>query len=195
MSRPDFYETPKNIKPMGCSQTLGGIPKDCTFSRGGVLGVWFANSDDVTGTELTDGKITKITMAETSGGEGAATSAKFKSYAFQKNSTSYTSTLNVDDSGNKSVSTELSVAFMKMDTAKRIEVDALAVADLVAIVKDANGKYWLVGSQDTPLTSSGGTGQTGASSTDANNYQLTFAADQNGFLYEIAEAALADILD
>ncbi len=180
---------------MGCSQTLGGIPKDCSYSRGGVVGLWFANSDDVIATEFTDGKITKITMAETSSGEGTATSAKFKSYAFQKNSTSYVSTLNDDGNGNKSVSTELSVAFQKMETAKRIEVDALAVADLVSIVKDANGKYWFLGSKDTPLTSSGGTGQTGASSTDANNYQLTFTAVQNGFLYEIAEAALTDILD
>lgn len=179
---------------MGCSQTLGGIPKDCAYSSGGVRGVWFANRDDVAATELTDGIITTITMAETSGGAGAATPAKFKSYAFQKNTASFTSTLNVADNGSKYVSTELAVSFMKMDTAKRLEVDALAVADLVAIVQDANGKYWYLG-YEAPLTVTGGTAQTGASRSDDNNYQLTLTDEKNGFLYEIAEAALADILD
>ena len=179
---------------MGCPQTLSGIPKDCGYSSGGVLGVWFANSDDVTATELTDEKITTITMAETSTGEGAATPAKFKSYAFQKNSASFTSTLNVADNGSKYVSTELSVSFLKMETSKRIEIDHLVLGDLVAIVKDANGKYWYLG-YDAPVTVTGGTAQTGAARGDDNNYQLTLTDEKNGFLLEIDPAALADILD
>ena len=53
---------------------------------------------------------------------------------------------------------------------------ALAQADTIAIVKDANGLYWLVGDTDHPLGISAGEGPTGAAISDRNYYGITLAA-------------------
>lgn len=172
---------------MACSQTLGGIPADCAHSIGGILDAWIGNAADVAGKELTDEIITTLTLAE-----GAS---KLKHYSFKKGTGSMTSTLTTDPTnGVLFVTTELSLIFARMDTAKRIEMDALSAGDLVAIVKDANGKYWYLG-YDAPLTATAGTGQTGTASTDGNNYQITLSTESTTYPYEVSQAALADILD
>ena len=115
---------------MSCIQTLSGLAKDCSPSMGGIVEVYIANFGDVTAKTITDGKISAITMAS---------SATFKSYAFPKNTGSLKSTYNVADGGNKYVSSDLVLQFSRMETAKRVEITALAVSDLAIIVKDANG--------------------------------------------------------
>ena len=74
---------------MACSQTLNGIAADCQTNVGGVREVYIANYDDVTTVEIDEvsNMIKTITMADTK---------KFKKYAFKKNTSSMTSTLNVD---------------------------------------------------------------------------------------------------
>lgn len=172
---------------MSCSQTLGGIPSDCATSIGGILEAWIGNHADVVDKELTDEIITKITLAESA--------AKLKHYAFKKGTGSMTSTLTTDPTnGVRFVTTELALIFARMDTAKRIEMDALSGGDLVAIVKDANGKYWFLG-YEAPVTATAGTGQTGTASTDGNNYQITLSAESPTYPYEVAASALADIVD
>lgn len=171
---------------MSCSQTLGGIPSDCATSRGGILDAWIANHADVVKKELTDDIITTITMAET---------AKFKHYSFKKNTGSLTSTLTTEPTnGTNFVTSDLALVFGRMETAKRIEMEALSRGELVVIVKDANGKYWYLG-YDAPVTASAGTGQTGTASTDGNNYQITLQDESNTYPYEVAASALADIVD
>ena len=59
-----------------------------------------------------------------------------------------------------------------METTKRVEITALSVNDLVAIVKDANGVYWYLG-YDEPVNASAGDGQTGTARGDANRYSIT----------------------
>ncbi len=171
---------------MPCSQTLGGIPRDCYTSRGGILKVMIANQDDVLGKEETDQIITAITMAE---------SAKFKSYSFKPNTGSMTSTPTIDPAnGVNFVTTELSMIFGRMDTAKRIEMQALLTGEFVVIVQDANGKYWYLG-HDQAVTATAGSGNTGTASTDGNNYQITLTDQSETLPYEVAASALADIVD
>ena len=56
-----------------------------------------------------------------------------------------------------------------METAKRIEITALAQNELVLIVKDANGKYWLLG-KDEPVMATAGEGVTRNCERDRNGY-------------------------
>ena len=73
---------------MGCAnQTITGIEKDCSTSKGGINVVYLANYDDVTAVETSEGKITGITLAA---------SKKFLTYNFRKGTGSMSSTLNVD---------------------------------------------------------------------------------------------------
>jgi len=150
---------------MACTQTLSGLTRDCASSVGGIIEVLLANADDVTGITITSDKVTAISLAS---------SAKFHRYAIRRGNGSLNSTFTVDDtSGNKFVTSEVLMQFNRMQTQSRIEIMAMAQADLIAIVKDANGVYWLVGDTDHPLGISAGEGPTGAAISDRNYYGIT----------------------
>lgn len=163
---------------MSCAnQTITGIEKDCSTSKGGINVVYLLNYDDVTAVETSaEGKITGITV-----GEGK----KFLAYNFRKGTGSMTSTLNVDPAnGVNYVTTDLALTFLKMDTTKRIEMSALAVNELVAIVKDANGVYWYLG-MDEAIAATAGDGATGTARGDGNRYTITLQDTSSTFPYEV----------
>lgn len=171
-----------------CNQTLAGISLDCTNSLGGIKTVYIANYGDVTSIDIDDasGMITGITMTDT---------VKFKPYQFRKQTGSMTSTLNVDETaGINYVSTELALVFTKMETAKRLEMTALAKAQLAVIVKDSNNKYWYLGKDDY-VSSTAGSGNTGTAKGDSNNYSLTLTDESDTYPYEITEAAVLAVVE
>lgn len=169
---------------MPCIQTLSGLARDCSSNMGGILEVLIANADDVTGVTLSEGIISTISMA---------TTAKFKRYTFPKNTGSLTSTYNIDRaSGVQYVSSELLLQFNRMETQKRVEITALALGDLVCIVKDANGKYWYLG-KDEPVSASASDGQTGTARADANRYTITLLDESKEMPYEV-DASIVDAL-
>lgn len=171
-----------------CNQTLAGISLDCTNSLGGIKTVYIANYGDVTEIEIDEasGQITGVTMSA---------SAKFKPYQFRKQTGSMTSTLNVDETaGINYVSTELSLVFTKMETAKRLEMTALAKAQLAVIVKDSNNKYWYLGKDDY-VSSTAGSGNTGTAKGDSNNYSLTLTDESDTYPFEITEAAVLAVVE
>ena len=127
---------------MSCAQTLSGILRDCAANMGGVVEVYLANKADVTAITKTADKVTAITMREISTG----VTAMFKRYQFKPETASMTSNYQVNQAnGTAFVQTDLVMVFTRMETAKRIEVSAMAQGELIAIVKDANGLYWLLG--------------------------------------------------
>ena len=169
---------------MPCIQTLSGLARDCSSNMGGILEVLIANADDVTGVTLSEGIISTISMA---------TTAKFKRYTFPKNTGSLTSTYNIDRaSGVQYVSSELLLQFNRMETQKRVEITALALGDLVCIVKDANGKYWYLG-KDEPVSASASDGQTGTARADANRYTITLLDESKEMPYEV-DASIVEAL-
>ena len=169
---------------MSCIQTLNGLSRDCSANMGGIVEVMIVNHDDVTGVTITDGIITTISMAA---------SAKFKRYNFAKNTGSLNSTYNLDAaSGVKYVTSDLLLQFNRMETAKRVEITALAIGDLAVIVKDANGKYWYLG-KDEPVNASAGDGQTGTARGDANRYTITLQDESLEMPYEV-DSSIVDAL-
>ena len=169
---------------MPCTQTLSGLTRDCSANMGGIVEALIANFDDVTGVTITDNQITAIAMAS---------SAKFKRYAFAKNTGNLTSTYNIDPaSGIRYVTSELLLQFNRMQTQARVEITALALGDLVSIVKDANGKYWYLG-KDEPVNASAGDGQTGTARGDANRYTITLQDQSKEMPYEV-DPSIVDAL-
>lgn len=149
---------------MACAQTLSGIINDCAASMGGIVEAYIANHADVTAVDDTDGKVSGITLAS---------SAKFKKYAFPRNTGSLSSNYTIDDTtGAKFVATDLVLQFNRMETAKRIEITALAQGELAVIVKDANGAYWYLG-KDAPVKATAGDGLSGTARADRNGYSVT----------------------
>lgn len=170
-----------------CNQTLNGIILDCSNSLGGIKTIYIANYGDVTdvAVDAENGEITGLTMAD---------SAVFKPYQFRKQTGSLTSTLTVDETaGVNYVSTELSLVFTKMETAKRIELSALSIGQLAVIVEDSNGKYWYLGKDDYVSATAGG-GQTGVAKGDGNNYTLTLKDESDTYPYEIQKAAVEAVI-
>lgn len=169
---------------MSCIQTLSGLARDCAANMGGILEALIANFDDVTGVTITEGQISAIAMA---------TSAKFKRYTFAKNTGNLTSTYTLDPaSGVRYVTSDLLLQFNRMETQKRVEITALALGDLVVIVKDANGKYWYLG-KDEPVNASASDGQTGTARADANRYTITLQDESLEMPYEV-DPSIVDAL-
>lgn len=172
---------------MSCSQVLNGIAADCQTNVGGVREIYIANYSDVTTVEVdeTSNMIKTITMAET---------AKFKKYAFKKNTSSMTSTLNVDPAnGVNFVQTDLTVVFAKQETVKRMEIAKLSLGELRVIVLDANGKYWFLG-QEEFVSATSGSAETGTNRTDGNRYQIVLTDYSSSYPYEVDPTILADII-
>lgn len=166
---------------MACSQTLNGLLRDCEGSVGGIAQVLLANFDDVTGVTVSDDIITAISMAN---------SAKFKKYDFRPNTGSMTSTMlrNLEN-GSLYWQTDLVLAFSKMETVKRIEINAMAINDMVSIVKDMNGKYWYLG-KDEPIIATAGDGQTGTARADRNGYGITLQDNSRQTPFEVDESII-----
>lgn len=136
-----------------------------------------ANREEVGDITLTDDKVSAI----------ATGTGKFKRYLFARNTGSMTSTYNISpENGTKYVSTDVVLVFNRMETAKRVEMSALAQNDLVLIVKDANGKYWLLG-KDEPVNATAGDGQSGTARADRNGYSITLQDNSPELPYEVDE--------
>lgn len=149
---------------MACSQTLSGIIRDCAPNMGGILEVYIANKADVASVTKAQDKVTAISMAD---------SAKFKRFQFKPNTSSLSSNYQVNQENSTTfVQSDLVLVFNRMETAKRIEISALAQGELTAIVKDANGLYWLLGEYE-PMVISAGDGLTGTARADRNGYSIT----------------------
>lgn len=172
---------------MSCSQVLNGIAADCQTNVGGIREIYIANYDDVSAVTLdeTSNMIKTITMVDT---------AKFKKYAFKKNTSSMTSTLNVDPAnGINFVQTDLSLVFAKQETVKRMEIAKLSLGELRVIVLDANGKYWFLGKEEF-VSATAGTAETGTNRTDGNKYTITLSDYSASYPYEVDPTIVADLI-
>ena len=172
---------------MSCSQVLNGIAADCQTNVGGIREIYIANYDDVSAVTLdeTSNMIKTITMVDT---------AKFKKYAFKKNTSSMTSTLNVDPAnGINFVQTDLALVFAKQETVKRMEIAKLSLGELRVIVLDANGKYWFLGKEEF-VSATAGTAETGTNRTDGNKYTITLSDYSASYPYEVDPTIIADLI-
>ena len=172
---------------MACTQSLSGIAASCETNTGGIREVYICNYTDVEDFEVdsTTNMIDTMTMAS---------SAKFKKYLFKKNTSSMTSTLNVDPtSGINFVQTDLALVFAKQDTTKRLEIAKLSLGELRVIVLDANGKYWFLGAEEF-VAATAATGETGTNRTDGNRYTITLTDYSSSYPYEVDSTLISSIV-
>lgn len=178
---------------MACNSiTLKGIGLGCKDNMGGIKEVYLIKTDEVLGVTLgpdpvskeADAIITAIELAE---------GASFKTYKFRKGTSQMTSTMTTDEAaGTLSFQTDLALQFTKMETSKRLEIMAMCMDSMKAIVLDSNGKYWFLG-KDFPISASAGTGQTGTNFGDFGGYNVTLTDNSKELPFEITAEAIADI--
>jgi hypothetical protein len=152
---------------------------------GGIVEALAINKEYITEISTEEGVVTAITLAE---------AEKFKAYHFARNTGSMTSTYTLDPaSGVRYVTTDLVLQFNRMETAKRVEITALAQNELVLIIKDANGKYWLLG-KDEPVMATAGEGVSGTARSDRNGYSITLQDTSLEMPYEVEADVVAGLL-
>lgn len=178
---------------MSCS-TLKGINFSlCEPSMGGIVRLYLCNADEVsaitigTASTLSDEGITAITMSG---------SSKFQEFTIRKNTSSFTSTMEKQDNGSVNISTVLSFVMPRMDSAKRAAMQSLLMAEAFGLVKDANGKYWFLGSLETDsyLENTSGSAETGVQRSDANQYTVELTVNTNEYPYEVTEDAVSSVI-
>lgn len=152
---------------------------------GGILEAYFANKEDVKEVTIAEEQVSAITMED---------GKKFTKFQFARNTGSMSSTYTKDPTtGVNYVTTELNLVFNRMETTKRVAIAALAQNDLVAIVKDANNKYWYLGFNE-PVTATTGDGVTGTARGDRNGYSVTLQDNSHEMPYEVNPDIIAALV-
>lgn len=171
------------------TQTLSDIAVDCTSNVGGVSVVAIRNRADIEAITVTDDAVSAITLAS---GDDVPNDAAV--LAFRSQTCQLSSEATIDDvAGVHFYTNTLAFRFNKMNATKRASIKALAHAETIAIVKDNNGTYWLVG-YDEPLRASAMVGTTGTAYTDANEYTPTLACMSAELPLTVSSAAVATFL-
>jgi hypothetical protein len=79
-----------------------------------------------------------------------------------------------------------------MQANTRNEILLLAKNNLMAVVEDANGKYWLLG-KSNGLDLTGGNSGSGTAQGDRNGYTLTFSGGEKELAPEVNSGIIAGL--
>lgn len=107
---------------------------------------------------------------------------------FRKNSSGLTSEGTFDEAnGVYFFTNNLALVIAKQEIQKRMALQALALADdLAVLVKDGNGKIFFLGLDDT-VSATAMAAQTGTANTDGNNYSVTLTDTSNELPFFVHE--------
>ena len=168
---------------MPCALTQG-YTLDCKDSLGGIKAMWLINHANVTAVTEASGIVSAITKAA---------GKVFYKYELVKNTGSLTETITSSvENGTVFYAQELSVVLNKLQANTRNEILLLAQSTLMAVVQDANDKYWLLG-RVTGVDVTGGTATTGTATGDRNGYTLTFTANEKQLAPEVNSGIIAGL--
>ncbi len=140
--------------------------------------------DNPLNARLISGSISTITKAA---------NKVFYKYELVKNTGTLTETITASvENGTVFYAQELTVVLNKLQANTRNEILLLAKNTLMAVVQDANDKYWLLG-RYSGLDVTGGTAATGTAQGDRNGYTLTFTGGEKELSPEVASGIIAGL--
>jgi len=169
---------------MPCALTRG-YTLDCRDSLGGITEVYFIESGNVSSVTEASGVVTSILK-----GIGKL----FRKYELVPGTSSLTENINANvQNGTVFYSQELSIILNKLQANTRNEILLLAQNNLIAVVGDNNGKYWLLG-KTRSLSLTGGNGSTGTAQGDRSGYTLTFSAQEAAMAPEVSSGIIAGLI-
>jgi len=177
---------------MACN-ILSCIPKGCDNNAGGLLKFYVAEAETITGITVTNGTVTAI---ETSGTTTGSTIPVFYEFNFNKNSAQYVETGNIDlTNGSTFYTVETTLNIARRDVQKRNAIQLLGAGqrNLVVILKDANGLYWLQGLTNFANLTAVGEGS-GLAKADGSKYSLTLTSEEPDMMPEVDPSIIADLL-
>jgi hypothetical protein len=168
---------------MPCALTQG-YTFDCKDNIGGLKSVWFIGWNDVSSVTVASGLVSAITKSA---------GKVFYKYQLVRNTASFTENIAGSiENGTVVYNQELTVVINKMNVSMRNEILLLAQNNLMAVVEDQNGRYWLAGRYNgiDLLT---GSSSTGTAQTDRNGYTLTFSGGEKELAPEVSSGIIAGL--
>lgn len=151
---------------MACALT-SGYTLDCRDSIGGIVEIYFIEAGNVSSITEASGVVTTITKAS---------GKVFRKYEQDQDTAFFVENLNSNvQNGSLFYQQELTIVCNKMQTATRNELLLLNKNRLIAVAKDANGAYWLLGKTRFLHATAGNSGS-GTASGDRNGYTFTYTA-------------------
>jgi len=173
---------------MACALTTG-YKLGCRDSVGGITEIRLAPFTAVTSIVTNaSSQVTTITGSVGSGTTGAGVSGFYK-YELPKGVGQFTETINAStENGTVFYQQEATLIINKLQQAVRNELRLVTTARMMAIVKDRNGKYWLLG-KNNGIEVSAGTSQTGTAMGDRSGYELTLTGMEEEPCVEVTAAA------
>lgn len=167
---------------MACNLTQG-FPLDCKESVGGIEKIYItelANKATISAT----GEITVFTLDQ---------GTQFWEYDLREESSSYSEVITVNNV-NGTVFYEQSSVFMldPLNSDRKNEIVLLAKNDVMVIVKDSNGRYWLQG-EETGAYISAGTMGTGTAKGDKSGFDLTLLAKEKLPAREVSASLISTL--
>jgi len=168
---------------MACALTQG-YTFDCKDNIGGLKNVWFIGWTDVASVTVASGVVSAITK-----GAGKV----FYKYQLVRNTASFTENIAGSiENGTVVYNQELTIVINKMQVSMRNEILLLAQNNLMAVVEDSNGRYWLAG-RYMGLDLLSGSAGTGTAQTDRNGYSLTFSGGEKALAPEVQSAVISTL--
>lgn len=146
--------------------------------------MWFIPYNDVTAVTEASGVVTAITKAA---------GKVFYKYQLVKNTASFTENIQGNiENGTINYDQQLVVIINKLQVNMRNEILLLARNNMMAVVKDKNGKYWLAG-RYSGLDLLTGSAATGTAGTDRNGYTLNFSGAERELAPEVQASVIATL--
>lgn len=169
---------------MPCALT-SNYTLDCRDSVGGLVEIYFIEAGNVSSITEASGVVTAITKAS---------GKVFRKYEQDQDTAFFVENLNSNvQNGSLFYQQELTIVCNKMQTALRNELLLLNKNRLIAITKDANGVYWLLG-KSRFLHATAGNGGSGTASGDRNGYTFTYTALEPSLAPTVDSSIIAGLL-
>lgn len=168
-----------------CNLISGGITKSCDNNAGGVEKIYIADACLISGYTETNSEITAITAGQ-----------DFYEFEFNRNTSSYSETVNIDlANGTTFFTQEVNLVLSRREKSKAEAIKQLTDGqkELFIIVKDSNGLYWAFG-KDSGAVVTAIEGGSGVNKGDANNYSITFSAEEADNAPEVDSSIIAALL-
>jgi len=160
-------------RTLACRDAVGGIKK--------IYITELANKSAITASA---GAISAFTLS---------TGKQFWTYDLVKETAEYEQKINTSvEAGTVFYETELKVMLHKTSVATRNELKLIAQNQLMIIILDRNGDYWLMGeSNGADLVPS--TSKSGKAMGDFNGYELVFNAKESDLMQTVASGLIATL--
>lgn len=170
---------------MSCNLTTG-ISKGCRDNAGGIVEVYIGN--------FPSGYTANEWYSETTGTVTSISGISLYQFEPNKNSSGWVENiLSTVENGTIGYELVLTLNFAKNDADKRNAIKVLGQANLIAIVRDKNEKYWLLGPQNG-LEITGGNSASGVNLNDMNGWMITLGGTEPQPSLEVSSSIISGLL-